>query len=378
MNHALLPHSVNPLAVPSGTPPSRNELQHYIRELSLSVDFGEAEDQPAPRLCVRLGADLRRLRVSADLTQRQLAKAINYSHVMIHRVETGQWPFSQEVVMAIATALAAPETKDLWRQRWAEVWAEERGGRRFRRMVRRRLNALLTNHVKPNDVARIRLYEPTEADAESVETFQRALRNLRESGGTPSFERIRALAAARGYFPSTRSALHALLQPGRTVLREEIVQAFVVGCGVRIRDFDTWMGIFRLLPAYVPPVRAPRQVETKSPPPVIDLTEVSSVVELIEAVKRLMAASGRSMDKVIAQARQHPGRRVPVRSALHARFRRGLLHGEPLPRDLFVAVVRGCYCRTVPGHRCVADCSADLIVPWERAYDRSTVSVAIA
>ncbi|MFE3279543.1 helix-turn-helix domain-containing protein [Nocardia sp. NPDC059239] len=192
---------------------------------------------PPTPAAVDLGRSLRAVRESAGLSQRDVAAGCNYSHVMVHRAETGKWPISWGVVRGIAGALDAERMIDRWESMWGKAQIEaEHEYARLREQDRLR-SAVGQAPMR---------YIPRPSDAESVASYQQALVRLRRSAGNPSYDEM----ARRSYGGSLtpRTTLYDLTRPGRVELRHYAVQAFLDACGVVGAEARVWLDLLMDVP----------------------------------------------------------------------------------------------------------------------------------
>ncbi|MGW5386511.1 helix-turn-helix domain-containing protein [Nocardia sp. NPDC003963] len=361
-----------------------------------TADPGVSAVDPLQTLATRV----RTLREIRGISQRRLARQIMYSHTIVHRVENSIWPVSRNSVQKIGEGLDATAAEmDEWLALWESAFVihsvllpvtetnrTSREGLRPEQL--QFLETLQKGH--PHSVVtlgsalspqrprgyRQQLYLPVADNIQTVGRYVDALRQLRASVDYPSYRDIAARAAAAsiamdgysvGKLPA-HTTLHDLFKPGRVELRWEVVLIFLAGCGLSADEVHHWHKIFQRL-HHRPRAKFIRQIDEYSPPPAIDLNGVTAAFEFVDKMRELARASGRSMEKVLATAKQHRGTYLPCRSAVFARFRDAEQSNILVERNVVVGFLRGCYCRTQQGYRCVPDCKADLIEPWMRVYD---------
>lgn len=192
---------------------------------------------PTPA-AIKLGRTVRQARLDTGFSQRDLAERVNYSHVMIHRLEAGKWPISSQLMRDVADALASDDRKIEWHSLWdaANQEAESESARlRFERESQR------------SGGRRRRRYFPLATDGQSIADFQKALLRLRRSTGNPSYQDMARRSEKIGH-PVSRTALNSLVQPGRRELRFETVTVFLEVCGVSGAESDIWMDLYAQLP----------------------------------------------------------------------------------------------------------------------------------
>lgn len=350
----------------------------------------EINTSPAARVAPTLGTELRALRVTAELSQRDLAAKINYSHVTIHKAEKCVRPPSWAVVEKIVKACAPPdEDLDWWQSLWKATGP---------RLPQPPTATTTSKPTRPPNffVAKRpqRLPAPTTAagaslpaDIDAIRTvrdYTEALRRLR----TCSYREIekratRALATElskpdtytylwrrRRKKPSSvaSSTLADLFRSDRRWLEWHVVRAFLLGCEVSAADLRAWERLLGRVQGYNRPVPV-RRSAPHTPPPEMDLTKVDTVPAFVAALKELMRKSGKTMESTISGASRHPGTDIPGRSTVAARFSRGANHGDLPERNLVKAFLRGAYCDKQWPYFCVPDCNADEIAPWMRKYD---------
>ncbi|MFD3464685.1 helix-turn-helix domain-containing protein [Nocardia fluminea] len=188
---------------------------------------------------LRLGRTVRQVRKDGGFSQRSLAERVEYTHVMIHRLEAGKWPISRKLVSDVADALVAEGVGGgiEWDSLWEDAHAEAEGEYARREFERQR-------HRLSERPPR---YFPSVLDGESVASFQKALLRLRRSAGNPSYNEMARRSKSSGY-PVSRTALNSLVQPGRRELRFETVLMFLEVCKVPGSESDVWMSLYAQLP----------------------------------------------------------------------------------------------------------------------------------
>jgi transcriptional regulator with XRE-family HTH domain len=349
----------------------------------------EINTAPAADAAPALGSELRALRVAANLTLRELAVKIAYSHVAIHKAEKCLRRPSWELVESIVKVCAPlGEDLDWWKGLWSATCptplaklavtrplvpvepTESLAAPRPRRAARRVVPTATSLPADTNAIRTVRDY--TEA-LSRLRT--RSYREIEKRGAKvltafDNPETYTYLWHRRKRKPASvsSSTLADLFRPGRRWLEWRVVRAFLLGCDVSPADLKAWQRLLGRVQGYSRPAPA-RQFKKHTPPPQVNLDGIDSVATFVTTLKELARKSGKTMDTIISDASHHRGAHIPGRSTVAARFSRGVNHGELPERRLVKAFLRGAYCSAWQPYNCPADCNEDEIAPWMRVYD---------
>ncbi|MFI5497479.1 helix-turn-helix domain-containing protein [Nocardia asteroides] len=331
---------------------------------------------------------VRELREERKVSQRGLAQQIAYSRTIVNRVENARWPVSWNAVEMIGTGLDATVSElSEWRAIWeAGLRYSQRKSRPDPAVPAASSAALAQLHLPESGAGEPAPVRPQgygqdkylpDPRVRSVGGYIGELRRLRASVDNPSFRNIAARGkifsttpdgAADGSIAPSHTTLHDLFKPGRVELRWEAVMLFLRGCGLTPDEIRHWHRLFQRL-RYRPRERFVRQSDEHKPPPTVDLAGIETAAQFVGRLRLLARSSDLSMERVLRAAQRHPGNHLPCRSAVFARFRDAEQSDRLPERDVVISFLRGCYCRTQDGQRCVPDCKAALLVPWMDLYD---------